>query len=81
MSLSLGSKTSVSPRSRAVLGYLSGMNMVWTGEGKLPRNPLDQFNSAAQAYQWMDGFCKLNPAMKVSEGANALFFELAGKKR
>ena len=64
-----------------LLGYLSGMNMVWTGEGKLPRNPLDQFSSAAQAYKWLDGFCKLNPTMKVSEGANALFFELAGKKR
>lgn len=64
-----------------LLGYLSGMNMVWTGEGKLPRNPLDQFSSAAQAYKWLDGFCKLNPTMKVSEGANALFFEMASKKR
>ena len=64
-----------------LLGYLSGMNMVWSGEGKLPRNPLDQFSSAAQAYKWMDGFCKLNPTMKVSEGANALFFEMVSKKR
>ena len=64
-----------------LLGYLSGMNMVWTGEGKLPRNPLSQFSNAAQAYKWMDGFCKLNPTMKVSEGANALFFEMVSKKR
>lgn len=64
-----------------LLGYLSGMNMVWTGEGKLPRNPMDQFSSAAQAYKWIDGFCKLNPGMKVSEGANALFFEMVSKKR
>lgn len=64
-----------------LLGYLSGMNMVWTGEGKLPRNPLSQFGNAAQAYTWMDRFCKLNPGMKISEGANALFFELASQKR
>ena len=64
-----------------LLGYLSGMNMVWTGEGKQPRNPLDQFSTAAQAYKWLDGFCKLNPGMKVSEGANALFFEMVSKKR
>ena len=64
-----------------LLGYLSGMNMVWTGEGKLPRNPLSQFSNSAQAYKWMDGFCKLNPTMKVSEGANALFFEMVSKKR
>jgi hypothetical protein len=64
-----------------LLGYLSGMNMVWSGEGKAPGNPLGQFSSAAQAYQWMDGFCKLNPGKKVSDGANALFFEMASRKR
>ena len=63
-----------------LLGYLSGMNMVWTGEGKTPRNPVGQLKNAAQAYQWMDGFCKLNPGKKISEGASVLFFELTSRK-
>ncbi len=64
-----------------LLGYLSGMNMVWSGEGKAPRNPLGQFTSGAQAYRWMDGFCKLNPGKKISDGAGVLFFELASRKQ
>jgi hypothetical protein len=64
-----------------LLGYLSGMNMVWSGEGKPPHNPLGSFTTAAQAFRWMDGFCKLNPGKKISEGANVLFFELAGQKK
>ncbi len=64
-----------------LLGYLSGMNTVWSGEGKTPHNPLSQFSTAAQAFKWMDGYCKLNPGKKVSEGASALFFDMASKKR
>lgn len=64
-----------------LLGYLSGMNIVWSGEGKSPRNPLGHFTTAAQAYRWMDGFCRLNPGKKISDGASVLFFELASKKQ
>ena len=63
-----------------LLGYLSGMNMVWSGEGKKPANPLARFTTPAQAYQWMDGYCKLNPGKKLSEGANTLFFQLASEQ-
>lgn len=59
------------------MGYLSGMNMVWDGEKKLPHDPLAKLNSDDQAYVWMDNFCQKNPLKNLSEGAVILFFELA----
>lgn len=69
------------PSERAwLLGYLSGMNTVWDGEGNKPADPLGKLNSADQAYLWMDNYCKANPLKNVSTGAVDLFFELVKKK-
>ena len=68
----LAEKTST--RQSWLAGYLSGLNMgVWV---QLERNPLDRLSSMAQAYAWMDNWCKKNPLERVSSGGQALIMEL-----
>ena len=68
----LAEKTST--RQSWLAGYLSGLNMgAWV---QLNRDPLDRLSSMAQAYAWMDNWCKKNPLERVSSGGMTLIMEL-----
>ena len=60
----------------ALMGYLSGMNVMWAFYNK-GRDPLQKVKSAQQAYVWMDNYCKSNPLSTIQVGANRLFDELS----
>ena len=59
-----------------LLGYLSGMNAVWTKGQSAVGGPLDKLSSAQQAFVWMDNYCQKNPLKDVGDGATGLFLEL-----
>ena len=60
-----------------LLGFLSGLSASQVIRG----DPLNALSSAAQAYVWMDNFCRKNPLDTVAYGAYALFFELADRSK
>jgi hypothetical protein len=60
-----------------LLGYLSGLSV----SGIAKNDPFDALSSAAQAYVWMDNFCKANPLSDISEGGAKLFAELTEKAK
>jgi len=68
----LAEKTST--RQSWLAGYLSGLNM--GAYATHNRNPLDGLSSMAQAYAWMDNYCRKNPLERVSSGGFQLFVEL-----
>ena len=58
-----------------LLGYISGLSTT----NRLGGDPLAKVNSAQQIFVWVDNYCQKNPLKDVADGAQALFFELAGK--
>jgi len=63
-----------------VLGYLSGMNLVWNAEHKTPAEPLTALASLDEVFSWMDAYCHANPQQYLGRGAIVLFFELVKRK-
>jgi hypothetical protein len=63
-----------------VLGYLSGMNLVWNAEHKTPAEPLTALSSLDEVFSWMDVYCRANPRQSLGRGAIVLFFELVRRK-
>lgn len=65
-----------------LLGYLSGFNVGTLSQMGYPPNydPLGKLNSSAQAYLWMDNYCRANPLKTVLDGALNLYNELRAKK-
>ena len=63
-----------------VLGYLSGMNLVWNAEHKTPAEPLTALASLDEVFSWMDIYCHANPQQRLGRGAIVLFFELVKRK-
>lgn len=63
-----------------VLGYLSGMNLVWNAERKTPAEPLAALTSLDEVFSWMDFYCHTNPQQYLGRGAIVLFFELVKRK-
>ena len=63
-----------------VLGYLSGMNLVWNAERKTPAEPLTALTSLDEVFSWMDFYCHTNPQQYLGRGAIVLFFELVKRK-
>lgn len=63
-----------------VLGYLSGMNLVWNAEQKTPAEPLTALSSLDEVFAWMDVYCHANPQQHLGRGAIVLFFELVKRK-
>jgi hypothetical protein len=51
-----------------VLGYLSGMNLVWRAELKLPAEPLAALSSPGEVFFWMDTYCRTNPRRSLGRG-------------
>lgn len=67
------------PAKSWLLGFLSGMNAMaaWRASGD---EQVGKLNSADQAFQWMDSYCKVNPLKSVADGAQELFWELRQRK-
>ena len=63
-----------------VLGYLSGMNLVWNAEHKTPAEPLSALSSLYELFAWMDLYCHSNPQQHLGRGAIVLFFEHVRRK-
>lgn len=63
-----------------VLGYLSGMNLVWNAEHKTPAEPLTALSSLDEVFSWMDIYCRTYPQQSLGRGAIVLFFELVKRK-
>jgi len=63
-----------------VLGYLSGMNLVWRAEQKLPAEPLAALSSPEEVFSWMDTYCRANPRRSLGRGGIILFFEFVKRK-
>ena len=59
-----------------LVGYMSGLNAGMSSE---KNDPLNKLNSAEQIFLWMDNFCTKNPLKTISNGGNALFYELRDK--
>jgi hypothetical protein len=69
------------PGQTWVLGYLTGMNELWTmqvraGEREGIDNPLGRLRSPEQAISWVDDFCRTSPLGNPGDGARSLFYEL-----
>lgn len=63
-----------------VLGYLSGMNLVWNAERMTPAEPLAALTSLDEVFSWMDFYCHTNPQQQLGRGAIVLFFDLVKRK-
>lgn len=63
-----------------LLGYLSGLNYMWSEMGEKPADPLSALGSADQAFAWMDNYCRDSPLETINTGAVALLRELAKRK-
>jgi hypothetical protein len=63
-----------------VLGYLSGMNLVWNAEHKTPAEPLTALSSLDEVFAWMDVYCHAYPQQSLGRGAIVLFFDLVTRK-
>ena len=61
-----------------LLGYLSGINAMAADEKKR-FDPLNNLNSADQAYLWVDNYCKANPLKQLSSAGQLLYLELQKK--
>ena len=69
-------------RERAwLMGKLTGMNhiLVVLGNNSKKKDPLNELDSANQAFVWMDNYCRKNPLKSVGDGALDLFIELIDK--
>lgn len=69
-------------RERAwLMGKLTGMNHVFVilGTNNKKKDPLNELDSANQAFVWMDNYCRKNPLKSVGDGAIDLFIELIEK--
>ena len=64
-----------------VLGYLTGINELWSATGRKPANPLKVITSNAQVFTWFDAYCKANPFDTVKSAAGKLLYELAERQR
>jgi hypothetical protein len=62
-----------------LMGYLSGLNAASEKIEYIPRDPLHALGNGANAFIWMDSYCRSNPEKSVSTGAVVLFFELVKK--
>ncbi|MCA3183934.1 MAG: hypothetical protein INH13_09990 [Cupriavidus sp.] len=58
-------------------GYMSGLNAANASPGA---DPLAKVNSSDQIFAWMDNYCGANPLKFLSDGAQALYAELTGRK-
>ena len=63
-----------------LMGYLSGLNKMYTLNRDIPKDPLGALRSGDQALLWMDNFCQRNPLEMVATGAMELFVELMARK-
>jgi hypothetical protein len=63
-----------------LLGYLSGMNLVWNAEQRTPAEPLAALSSLDEVFSWMDIYCHANPQHYLGRGAIVLFFELVKRR-
>jgi hypothetical protein len=63
-----------------LMGYLSGLNKMYSRYQDFPRDPLGALNTGEQAILWMDNFCRTNPIEMVSTGAMDLFIQLMSRK-
>ena len=66
-----------------VMGWLSGVNNEFNNnapKGQTPPDYLAQLNSAAQAFLFVDNFCRANPLESVSAAADQLMADLIAKK-
>lgn len=59
-----------------VLGMLTGMNYQHQMDGLWPVDPLNNLNSAYQAFLWVDNYCKAHPLNGVNNAVVDLFNEL-----
>ena len=66
-----------------VLGWLSGVNNqinIDSPKGQTPPDYLAQLNSAAQAYLFVDNYCRANPLETLGAAADQLMADLITKK-
>jgi ABC-type thiamine transport system substrate-binding protein len=65
------------------LGYLSGMNLVWTRyapEG-VAKNPLGKVRTPADVFRWLDNYCRQHAQATLTPVLQTYFVELSGLKQ
>ena len=62
------------------VGYLSGMNLVWNAEHKVPAEPLSMLASREEVFTWLNAHCRANGSQPLGRALIVLFFELVKRK-
>lgn len=62
------------------VGYLSGMNLVWNAEHKVPAEPLSMLSSREEMFAWLNAYCRANAPQPLGRALIVLFFELVKRK-
>jgi hypothetical protein len=62
------------------VGYLSGMNLVWNAEHKVPAEPLSMLSSREEVFAWLNAHCRANDRQPLGRALIVLFFELVKRK-
>ena len=62
------------------VGYLSGMNLVWNAEHKVPAEPLSMLSSRDEVFVWLNAHCRANERQPLARALIVLFFELVKRK-
>jgi hypothetical protein len=62
------------------VGYLSGMNLVWNAEHKVPTDPLSMLSSQEEVFAWLNAHCRANERQSLGRALIVLFFELVKRK-
>ncbi|MBT9597353.1 MAG: hypothetical protein IV094_15330 [Vitreoscilla sp.] len=62
------------------MGYLSGMNLVWNAEHKVPTDPLSMLSSQEEAFTWLNVHCRANERQLLGRALIVKFFELVKGK-
>jgi hypothetical protein len=62
------------------VGYLSGMNLVWNAEHKMPAEPLSMLSSREEVFTWLNAHCRTNASQPLGRALIVLFFELVKRK-
>jgi hypothetical protein len=62
------------------VGYLSGMNLVWNAEHKVPAEPLSMLSSREEVFAWLNAHCRMNERQPLGRALIVLFFELVKRK-
>ena len=62
------------------VGFLSGMNLVWNAEHKVPAEPLSMLSSREEVFVWLNSHCRANERQPLARALIVLFFELVKRK-